>query len=61
MQLLKKHTGLAFVEWVTAQCMERAKNVGFADEAYVTRRLTQRFVQSPSQYRRQMRVEAEQV
>ncbi|SAK46034.1 AraC family transcriptional regulator [Caballeronia hypogeia] len=71
-QLLKKHTGLAFVEWVTAQRMERAKyllahgedrvgeiakSVGFADEAYFTRRFTQRFGQSPSKFRRQMQVQ----
>ena len=68
-QLLKKHTGLAFVEWVTANRMERAKHmlvhtdervseiakaVGFSDEAYFTRRFTQRFQLSPSKFRRQM-------
>jgi AraC-like DNA-binding protein len=68
-QLLKKHTGLAFVEWVTSKRMERAKHllthtdervseianaVGFADEAYFTRRFTQRFSLSPSKFRRQM-------
>jgi AraC-like DNA-binding protein len=68
-QLLKKHTGLAFVEWVTSKRMERARHllvhsedrvseianaVGFNDEAYFTRRFTQRFQVSPSKYRRRM-------
>jgi AraC-like DNA-binding protein len=72
-QLLKKHTGLAFVEWVTAKRMERAKyllmhtdervreianEVGFADEAYFTRRFTQRFQLSPSKFRRHMQAGA---
>ncbi|MFM0222083.1 helix-turn-helix transcriptional regulator [Paraburkholderia dipogonis] len=72
-QLLKKHTGLAFVEWVTAKRMERAKHllmhtdervseianaVGFADEAYFTRRFSQRFQLSPSKFRRQMQAAA---
>jgi len=67
-QLLKKHTGLAFVEWVTAKRMERALHllvhtddriseianaVGFSDEAYFTRRFSQRFHLSPTKYRRQ--------
>lgn len=69
-QLLKKQTGMAFVEWLTARRMERAQyllahtddrisdiaaNVGFADEAYFTRRFRQRCGQSPSQYRKSMR------
>lgn len=69
-QLLKKQTGMAFVEWLTARRMERAQHllshtgerifsvanaVGFADEAYFTRRFRQRFGQSPSEYRKAMR------
>jgi AraC-like DNA-binding protein len=69
-QLLKKQTGMAFVEWLTVRRMERAQHllshtgerifavanaVGFADEAYFTRRFRQRFGQSPSQYRKAMR------
>lgn len=69
-QLLKKQTGMAFVEWLTARRMERAQHllshgnerifevanaVGFADEAYFTRRFRQRFDQSPSEYRKAMR------
>lgn len=69
-QLLKKHTGLAFVEWLTGRRMERAQNllahttdrvgaiahrVGFSDEAYFTRRFTQRFAVSPTGYRRSIR------
>ena len=69
-QLLKKQTGMAFVEWLTARRMERAQHllshtserifavanaVGFADEAYFTRRFRQRFGQSPSEYRKGMR------
>lgn len=68
-QLLKKHTGLAFVEWVTVKRMDRAQEllvhtsdrisavanaVGFTDEAYFTRRFRQRFGVSPSHYRRQL-------
>lgn len=69
-QLLKKQTGMAFVEWLTARRMERAQHllahtvdriseiansVGFEDEAYFTRRFRQRFLQSPSAYRKLMR------
>lgn len=69
-QLLKKQTGMAFVEWLTVRRMERAQYllshsgdrifevanaVGFADEAYFTRRFRQRFGQSPSEYRKTMR------
>lgn len=69
-QLLKKQTGMAFVEWVTARRMERAQHllthtqdkiyeisnaVGFTDEAYFTRRFRQRFGQSPKEYRQAMR------
>ena len=69
-QLLKKQTGMAFVEWLTARRMERAQyllahtvdriseianSVGFEDEAYFTRRFRQRFLQSPSAYRKLMR------
>jgi len=69
-QLLKKQTGMAFVEWLTVRRMERAQHllshgsdrifevanaVGFADEAYFTRRFRQRFGQSPSEYRKAMR------
>ncbi len=69
-QLLKKQTGMAFVEWLTVRRMERAQHllsntserifevanaVGFADEAYFTRRFRQRFGQSPTQYRKSMR------
>jgi AraC-like DNA-binding protein len=69
-QLLKKQTGLAFVEWLTGRRMERAQHmlthttdrvsaiankVGFTDEAYFTRRFTKRFGVSPSAYRRSLR------
>lgn len=69
-QLLKKQTGMAFVEWLTVRRMERAQHllshtsdrifevanaVGFTDEAYFTRRFRQRFGQSPSEYRKSMR------
>jgi AraC-like DNA-binding protein len=69
-QLLKKQTGMAFVEWLTARRMEKAQyllahtgdrvsdianGVGFADEAYFTRRFRQRCGQSPTQYRKTMR------
>lgn len=69
-QLLKKQTGMAFVEWLTARRMEQAQHllahtveriseiansVGFEDEAYFTRRFRQRFLQSPSAYRKLMR------
>lgn len=69
-QLLKKQTGMAFVEWLTARRMERAQyllahtdervsdianTVGFSDEAYFTRRFRQRCGQAPSQYRKSMR------
>ena len=70
LQLLKKHTGLAFVDWVTVKRMDRAQDllahsedrifeianaVGFSDEAYFTRRFHQRFGLSPSEYRRRVR------
>ena len=66
-QLLKKQTGLAFVDWLTGRRMERARellahtadrvgnvahSVGFADEAYFTRRFKQRFGIAPTAYRR---------
>lgn len=69
-QLLKKQTGLAFVDWLTGRRMERARemlahtgervsaiahSVGFADEAYFTRRFSQRFGVAPTAYRRSMR------
>lgn len=69
-QLLKKHTGMAFVEWLTARRMEQAQHllantieriskiansVGFDDEAYFTRRFRQRFQHSPTEYRKLMR------
>jgi AraC-like DNA-binding protein len=69
-QLLKKQTGMAFVEWLTARRMEQAQHllahtvervskiansVGFEDEAYFTRRFRQRFNLSPSEYRKAMR------
>lgn len=69
-QLLKKQTGMAFIEWLTARRMEQAQHllahsveriseianvVGFSDEAYFTRRFRQRFRQSPSEYRKSMR------
>lgn len=70
-QLLKKQTGLAFVQWLTARRMDRAREllvhsaeristvahlVGFSDEAYFTRRFRQRFGTSPSDYRRTAQV-----
>jgi AraC-like DNA-binding protein len=69
-QLLKKQTGQAFVEWLTARRMQRAREllahggeristiahaVGFADEAYFTRRFSQHFGISPSGYRKAAR------
>lgn len=69
-QLLKKQTGLAFVDWLTGRRMERAREllahtsdrigsiahrVGFADEAYFTRRFSQRFGIAPTAYRRSIR------
>lgn len=70
-QLLKKETGLAFVQWLTARRMDCARDllvhsaeristvahrVGFPDEAYFTRRFRQRFGTSPSEYRRTTQV-----
>lgn len=69
-QLLKKNTGLAFVDWLTGRRMDRARDllahtadrvstvahaVGFADEAYFTRRFSQRFGVAPTAYRRSLR------
>ncbi len=69
-QLLKKQTGMAFIEWLTARRMEQAQHllahtveriskvansVGFDDEAYFTRRFRQTFHQSPSEYRKAVR------
>ena len=69
-QLLKKQTGMAFIDWLTGRRMERAQellthtadrvsiiahSVGFSDEAYFTRRFTQRFGVSPTAFRRSMR------
>jgi AraC-like DNA-binding protein len=66
-QMLKKETGLAFVEWLTGRRMDRARDllahtpervcsiagaVGFRDQAYFTRRFHQRFGVSPSAYRK---------
>lgn len=72
-QLLKKRTGQAFVEWLTGRRMDRARQlllhssdriaqvahaVGFADEAYFSRRFRQRFGVPPSRFRRQGQPEA---
>ena len=69
-QLLKKQTGLAFVDWLTGRRMDRSREllahtddhvgsvahcVGFEDEAYFTRRFRQRFGVAPTAYRRSMR------
>ncbi len=68
-QLLKKQTGLAFVDWLTGRRMDRAREllahtadrvgtvahrVGYGDEAYFTRRFKQRFGVAPTAYRRSM-------
>jgi AraC-like DNA-binding protein len=68
-QLLKKQTGMAFVEWLTARRIEKAQEllaysnlkvsdiaqkVGFDDAAYFTRRFRQRLNLSPLDYRRKM-------
>lgn len=68
-QLLKKQTGMAFVEWLTARRIEQAQEllaysnlkvsdiaqkVGFDDAAYFTRRFRQRLNLSPLDYRRKM-------
>lgn len=65
-QLLKQKTGLAFVGWLTMKRMEKAqelllmtdmrisqiaKEIGFADEGYFTRRFKQKFNYSPSEFR----------
>jgi len=65
-QLLKQKTGLAFVGWLTMKRMEKAqelllmtdnrisqiaKEVGFLDEGYFTRRFRQKFNISPTEYR----------
>ena len=65
-QLLKQKTGLAFVGWLTMKRMEIAqelllmtdnriseiaKEVGFSDEGYFTRRFKQKFNCSPSEFR----------
>lgn len=70
-QLLKKQTGQAFVEWLTARRMQRAREllahtadrvsgianaVGFGDEAYFTRRFRQHFGMSPTGYRQSLGV-----
>lgn len=72
-QLLKQKTGLAFVGWLTMKRMEKAqelllmtdnriseiaREVGFSDEAYFTRRFKQRLGNSPSEFRisRQLKV-----
>lgn len=69
-QLLKKQTGQAFVEWLTGRRLEVARDrlahaderiytvaneVGFADEAYFTRRFKQRFGVAPTVYRKSVR------
>jgi AraC-like DNA-binding protein len=69
-QLLKKNTGLAFIDWLTGRRMDRAQDmlahtadrvstiahaVGFADEAYFSRRFSQRFGVAPTAYRRSLR------
>ncbi len=65
-QLLKQKTGLAFVGWLTMKRMEKAqelllmtdkrisevaKEVGFDDEGYFTRRFKQKFGASPTEFR----------
>lgn len=65
--LIKKDTGKTFVDLVTERRMEKAcellahttqrvgdiaATVGFADEAYFTRRFRQRYRQTPTQFRR---------
>ena len=69
-QLLKKNTGMAFIDWLTGRRMDRAQDmlahtadrvstiahaVGFADEAYFSRRFSQRFGVAPTAYRRSLR------
>jgi AraC-like DNA-binding protein len=69
-QLLKKQTGMAFVEWLTARRIERAQEllahttlkvfeiagrVGFDDHAYFSRRFTERVSVSPLKYRKIMK------
>ncbi|MBT8584789.1 AraC family transcriptional regulator [Polynucleobacter paneuropaeus] len=65
-QLLKQKTGLAFVGWLTMKRMEKAqelllmtdkriseiaKEVGFIDEGYFTRRFKQKFNVNPTEFR----------
>ena len=72
-QMLKKQTGLAFVEWLTGRRMDRARDllahtaericviadaVGFPDQAYFARRFHQRFGVSPSAYRKSVQTAA---
>jgi len=69
-QLLKQKTGLAFVGWLTMKRMEKAqelllmtdsriseiaKEVGYTDEGYFTRRFKQKFNSSPSEFRTRRR------
>jgi AraC-like DNA-binding protein len=72
-QLLKQKTGLAFVGWLTMKRMEQAqelllmtdnriseiaKEVGFSDEGYFTRRFKQKFNASPSEFRANRKIKA---
>lgn len=66
-QLLKQKTGLAFVGWLTMKRMEKAqelllmtdnriseiaKDSGFVDEGYFTRRFKQKFGVNPTEFRK---------
>lgn len=66
-QLLKQKTGLAFVGWLTMKRMEKAqelllmtdnriseiaKDIGFIDEGYFTRRFKQKFGVNPTEFRK---------